>query len=145
MFVGLVDARPEFKLQVRQQNENMKIFLLRLSFSRFLAKTLSVIKPAMKKLLKNLSFEVDFKHNKSVVRVFASIKGNHRSVGTSSTYFWPMDTILSGQLEKWLSFNTQNLYSKRCFYCHNFKILVFTQVHTYIHTYTVTHRNILPF
>ena len=37
----LLDVIPEFKSQVKNQNENIKIFLRRLPVSRFLAKTQS--------------------------------------------------------------------------------------------------------
>ena len=73
--VGLLDVRLEFNLQVRHQYENMKIFLLRLLLSRFLAKTLRVNKSAVKSFSKNLFFVVDLKlvyktnaHNMNSVR-----------------------------------------------------------------------------
>ena len=50
----IIDVKPGFVCQIRHQNE---IFLL----SRFLAKTMGVNKPAMKMVLKNLSFEVQVK------------------------------------------------------------------------------------
>ena len=50
------NIRPEFKPYVRHQTENMKIFPWQLGLSRFLAKSLEVNKPAMKKFLKSLLY-----------------------------------------------------------------------------------------
>ena len=58
--VGLLDEKPGFESQARDQNKIQKVFLRRFPISRFLAKTLSVNKIAMKSFL-NLSFGVDFK------------------------------------------------------------------------------------
>ena len=58
---SVVDDKPGFNSQARHQNEIQKILLRRVPLSRLLAKTLRVNKIAMKSLLKNLSFGVDFK------------------------------------------------------------------------------------
>ena len=59
--VGLLDVKPGFVSQVNPfQNEIWKeYFFDNFSFSRFLAKTLRVNKPAMKKFLKKPSFWLD--------------------------------------------------------------------------------------
>ena len=61
MHTKLLDEKPGFESQERQQNEIRKVFLRRFALSRFLAKTLRVNKIAMKSFSKNLSFGVDFK------------------------------------------------------------------------------------
>ena len=45
----LLDLKLQFVSQVRHQNKIQKVFLRRFPFNRFLAKTLRVIKTAMKK------------------------------------------------------------------------------------------------
>ena len=57
---GLLDVKPGFELQVRHQNKMRKVFLWRFPLNRFLAKTLRVNKNCYEKLLKNLSFGIDF-------------------------------------------------------------------------------------
>ena len=72
----LLDVRAEFKPQVRNQNENTKIFFRRLTLSRFLAKILRVNTIAMKKILKNLSLGIDVKLQ--VPPLMCKIKTQHK-------------------------------------------------------------------
>ena len=54
-------ARVRIQGQTLKRNIKKKTVLRRIPFSRFLAKTLRVNKPAMKKFLKILSFGIDVK------------------------------------------------------------------------------------
>ena len=82
-YVGLLNVRPEFKPQIRHQNENMKIIRRRLSLIRFLAKTLRVNKidmiKASQKSIENSSYSG--LQQRSNIHIFRASNEDCRSLG----------------------------------------------------------------